>query len=86
MTPGDPPCIHHWLIESAEGPLSTGVCQDCGATREFQNHFAGGDWRIRSRVEYGLLRDGATNRDVQNAVYEVEAAARQMLQDQRASA
>ena len=83
MTAGDPPCVHHWLIESAKGPLSTGVCQKRGAAREFQNHFAGSDWRIRSRAEYDPLRDGAAHRDVQNAVYEVEAAARQMLRDQR---
>ena len=30
-------CTHHWLIESPHGPLSEGVCQRCGAKREFNN-------------------------------------------------
>jgi hypothetical protein len=30
-------CTHHWVIESANGPSSGGVCQRCGETREFKN-------------------------------------------------
>ena len=30
-------CAHHWVIESANGPLSEGVCQRCGERREFKN-------------------------------------------------
>ena len=30
-------CRHHWIIESAEGPLSQGVCQNCHEFKEFQN-------------------------------------------------
>ncbi len=30
-------CKHHWVIESANGPLSEGVCQRCGEHREFMN-------------------------------------------------
>ena len=30
-------CTHHWVIESANGPSSGGVCQRCGGTREFKN-------------------------------------------------
>ena len=32
-------CTHHWLIAPPSGPTSKGVCRDCGATREFRNHF-----------------------------------------------
>lgn len=30
-------CRHHWLIESASGPTSRGVCKVCGARNEFYN-------------------------------------------------
>ena len=31
-------CKHHWRIASPCGETSTGVCQICGASREFQNY------------------------------------------------
>jgi len=31
------PHIHYWLIESAHGPTSRGVCKYCGAVQEFRN-------------------------------------------------
>ena len=30
-------CAHHWVIESANGPLSEGICLRCGEKREFKN-------------------------------------------------
>ena len=30
-------CPHHWLIETAAGPVSKGVCRLCGEEREFTN-------------------------------------------------
>ena len=30
-------CAHHWLIETAAGPVSKGVCRLCGEEREFAN-------------------------------------------------
>jgi len=30
-------CIHHWNIEIANGPVSDGVCENCGMKKEFQN-------------------------------------------------
>ena len=30
-------CRHHWMIALATGPVSPGVCQTCGAVREFNN-------------------------------------------------
>lgn len=28
---------HHWIIDAAVGPVSTGRCKYCNATREFIN-------------------------------------------------
>lgn len=30
-------CNHYWVIESANGPVSKGVCKYCGDKREFSN-------------------------------------------------
>ena len=30
-------CAHHWVIDRANGPMSDGVCQRCGESREFAN-------------------------------------------------
>ncbi|PKB56785.1 MAG: hypothetical protein BZY73_06455 [SAR202 cluster bacterium Casp-Chloro-G3] len=30
-------CCHHWIIDSAEGPVSAGSCQNCGEVKEFKN-------------------------------------------------
>jgi len=30
-------CLHHWIIDSAEGPISQGVCQNCHEIKDFQN-------------------------------------------------
>ena len=32
-------CSHYWVIGSATGPSSQGVCKFCGAVREFHNSF-----------------------------------------------
>ena len=33
-------CVHHWVIEPPDGPISKGICKICGAIREFEN------WKI----------------------------------------
>lgn len=38
-------CSHYWVIKSAAGPLSPGICQTCGEVREFENYVAGPTWR-----------------------------------------
>ena len=38
-------CPHHWVIETANGPSSKGVCQICGEDREFQNSIETEPWR-----------------------------------------
>jgi len=30
-------CCHYWIIETPEGPTSKGVCQFCGAEKEFDS-------------------------------------------------
>jgi len=32
-----PVCAHHWIIESANGPVSQGQCQNCLEVRGFKN-------------------------------------------------
>ena len=34
-------CSHYWIIDSADGPTSNGVCRICGAEKEFFNSFDG---------------------------------------------
>ena len=36
-----PTCRHYWIIESASGPTSKGVCKFCGEEKEFQNSWVG---------------------------------------------
>ena len=38
-------CIHHWLIEEAKKPTSTGRCKKCHEVKEFNNY-------IDSRSEF----------------------------------
>ena len=35
--PAKPTCCHHWVIETAHGPVSWGVCQVCHEGKEFSN-------------------------------------------------
>ena len=30
-------CVHHWVIEPANGPVSEGRCKRCKVTRDFEN-------------------------------------------------
>lgn len=34
--PGDSGCVHHWLLQSPNGPTVRGICKLCGATKEFR--------------------------------------------------
>ncbi|MDA0265155.1 MAG: hypothetical protein O3A93_14100 [Chloroflexi bacterium] len=38
-----PACQHHWVIETARGPVSWGVCQVCHEGKEFKNSIGDGD-------------------------------------------
>ena len=39
-----PICRHHWVIQPATGPISSGVCQICDETREFKNYVEASTW------------------------------------------
>lgn len=48
-------CVHHWVIQPAAGPLSTGVCQVCGAQREFKNYVENPLWDDYNHVARSAL-------------------------------
>ena len=37
-------CQHHWLIQAADGPTSSGVCRLCGETKDFKNYVETASW------------------------------------------
>jgi hypothetical protein len=37
-------CVHYWIIESPQGPVSKGVCKHCGAISEFRNYMPYPSW------------------------------------------
>ena len=36
--------FHRWRIDEPDGPVSTGRCRGCGATREFKNWLSESDF------------------------------------------
>ena len=46
-------CIHHWLIEEAKKPTSTGRCKKGHAVKEFNNYIDSGTEFTRSPKPYG---------------------------------
>ncbi len=41
-------CIHHWMIDSPNGPISTGTCKLCGVESEFRNSVPISGWERES--------------------------------------
>ncbi len=39
-----PVCPHHWVIQAATGPVSSGICRNCGAVKEFRNYVDASYW------------------------------------------
>ena len=37
-------CPHHWVIDSPNGPTSTGTCKLCGAKQDFVNSLGSVGW------------------------------------------
>ncbi|MCY4366447.1 MAG: hypothetical protein OXE17_09520 [Chloroflexi bacterium] len=37
-------CQHHWVIQEADGPFSSGFCRLCGALKEFKNYLESSHW------------------------------------------
>jgi predicted methyltransferase MtxX (methanogen marker protein 4) len=36
--------FHRWRIDEPNGPMSTGVCKECGVTKTFKNWLQDGDF------------------------------------------
>ena len=34
-------CAHYWIIESASGPESKGICEHCNKSKYFKNWISG---------------------------------------------
>lgn len=52
-------CEHFWVIETANGPVSSGVCRLCGSRREFFNYLSDclAD-KDRDRFEEWVVKQG----------------------------
>jgi hypothetical protein len=51
-------CSHYWVIQPATGPVSQGMCQTCGLTREFKNYVEASTWgedRAAGRPKRGAV-------------------------------
>ncbi len=45
-------CRHHWIIETAAGPVSEGKCRICGEKRDLRNSVeTGSGWNPRNKKE-----------------------------------
>ena len=39
-----PQCLHHWVIETADGPTSEGICRKCAEVKTFANYVEQNTW------------------------------------------
>ena len=37
-------CQHHWVIQAADGPTSSGICRFCGEIKDFKNYVETATW------------------------------------------
>lgn len=58
-------CSHYWIIETAHGPTSKGVCKYCGEEKEFLNAWQDSLWEGDLSTLFGLpgLPDIGPERD-----------------------
>ena len=49
-------CVHHWVIESPNGPLSQGVCKLCGLGAQFRNSIQETGWDRESQASKKMRR------------------------------
>ena len=55
-TPEQEICIHHWIIEEADGPYSRGECQICHLARDdFENFICTPEFNDETVVVEGHL-------------------------------
>lgn len=50
-------CVHHWVIESPNGPVSQGVCKLCGLGSQFRNSIQETGWDRESQSSKKMRRD-----------------------------
>ena len=57
-------CVHHWIIATADGATSRGVCKSCGEAKDFKNFIAHdlSHIVIGKDVNYGRAARGEFNR------------------------
>ena len=48
-------CLHHWIIETANGPTSRGVCRNCHESKEFNNSIVDLDRDFRDLQPAGRI-------------------------------
>jgi len=60
-----PACCHHWIIEPANGRISSGSCQICGKIGEFNNYIELGNTQGESRTKG---RSSANSKKSKNVV------------------
>lgn len=49
-------CRHHWVIESARGPVSHGICKVCGLEKDFYNS-APEEYSMRRRAPVAIMEE-----------------------------
>lgn len=56
-------CHHHWVIESASGPTSRGVCRLCGTVKEFSNRLPDTRWEGDTSILFELADTQGTEKE-----------------------
>ena len=56
-------CVHEWLIESPNGPVSKGECLNCGQVSEFKNSMPVSGW---DRTDNSKSNDNIKNDSKKN--------------------
>ena len=62
-----PSCQHHWVIQEADGPISLGLCRECGAFKEFKNYLEASHWgdeKARNESRVSLLGTPSRSRPI----------------------
>ncbi|MBI2855993.1 MAG: hypothetical protein HYX93_04025 [Chloroflexi bacterium] len=51
-------CIHYWVIDVPDGPVSKGLCRLCGETRDFRNYLeSASGWDDDRSFSQALIRE-----------------------------
>ncbi len=58
-------CRHHWVIESASGPISRGVCRLCGTVKEFSNRLPDTRWEGETSLLFALADTQGTEKEAE---------------------